>query len=113
MMAVRSSKCGPVRLHFGMKTIGIRELKARLSQALREVAAGEVLLITDRGRVVAELRSPATAGRIVSAQERALARLAGGGELRVAERPRHSYRPSPLKSAKGFARQLIDEDRGE
>ena len=48
-----------------MKTIGIRDLKARLSQALREVAAGDVLLITDRGRVVAELRSPATTSRVI------------------------------------------------
>jgi antitoxin (DNA-binding transcriptional repressor) of toxin-antitoxin stability system len=96
-----------------MKTIGIRELKAGLSQALREVAAGEVMLITDRGRVVAELRSPLTSGRVVSPQERALARLAGAGNLRVAERPRHLYRPSPIKSAKGLARRLIDEDRGE
>jgi antitoxin (DNA-binding transcriptional repressor) of toxin-antitoxin stability system len=96
-----------------MKTIGVRELKARLSQALRDVAAGDVLLITDRGRVVAELRSPDTAGRVVSPQERALARLAGDGHLRVAERPRHAYRTSPLKSPKGLAQRLIDEDRGE
>jgi prevent-host-death family protein len=71
-----------------MKTIGIRELKARLSQALREVAAGDVLLITDRGRVVAELRSPDTAARVISPQDRAFARLAGDGSLRVAERQR-------------------------
>jgi prevent-host-death family protein len=96
-----------------MKTIGIRELKARLSQALREVAAGEVLLVTDRGRVVAELRSPSDAGRVVSPEERALVRLAGEGHLRVAERQRHTYRPSPLKSPAGLARRLIDEDRGE
>jgi prevent-host-death family protein len=96
-----------------MKTIGVRELKARLSQALRDVAAGDVLLITDRGRVVAELRSPDAAGRLVSRQERALMRLAEQGHLRLAERPRHAYRTSPLKSAKGFARKLIDEDRGE
>jgi hypothetical protein len=31
----------------------------------------------------------------------------------VAERQRHTYRPSPLKSPAGLARRLIDEDRGE
>ena len=96
-----------------MKTIGVRELKARLSQALRDVAAGDVLLITDRGRVVAELRSPDTAGRLVSRQERALTRLAEEGHLRLAERPHHTYRASPLKSPKGLARKLIDEEREE
>jgi hypothetical protein len=92
-----------------MKTIGIRELPGS-ARALREWRGRS--LITDRGRV-AELRSPLTSGRVVSPQERALARLAGAGNLRVAERPRHMYRPSPLKSAKGLARRLIDEDRGE
>ena len=38
--------------------IGVRELKNRLSACLREVAAGEVVLVTDRGRVVAEFRRP-------------------------------------------------------
>ncbi len=38
-----------------METIGIRHLKAHLSQCLRRVAAGERLLITDRGRAVASL----------------------------------------------------------
>jgi antitoxin (DNA-binding transcriptional repressor) of toxin-antitoxin stability system len=97
-----------------MKTIGIRELKAGLSRALRDVAAGEVFLVTDRGRVVAELRRPDLAGATASPQDRALQRLAASGHLRVAERPPGStYRKSPLRSPKGLAQRLIDEDRGE
>jgi antitoxin (DNA-binding transcriptional repressor) of toxin-antitoxin stability system len=41
-----------------MKAVGIRELKDRLSRYLDEVRHGEVLLVTDRGRVVAEIRQP-------------------------------------------------------
>jgi len=41
-----------------MKAVAVRELKSRLSAYLREVAAGEVVLVTDRGRVVAEFRQP-------------------------------------------------------
>jgi antitoxin (DNA-binding transcriptional repressor) of toxin-antitoxin stability system len=96
-----------------MKTIGIRELKARLSQVLRDVANGDVFLVTDRGRVVAELRKPDATPRVVAPEERALARLAAEGHLRVAERPRGSYRASPLRARKGLAQQLIDEERGE
>jgi antitoxin (DNA-binding transcriptional repressor) of toxin-antitoxin stability system len=96
-----------------MKTIGIRELKARLSQIIRDVSAGEVFLVTDRGRVVAELRRADGVSRTVTAEERALARLAADGRLRVAERPTVVYRASPLRSRKGTAKQLIDEDRGE
>lgn len=39
-----------------MRTVGIKELKARLSEYLRAVRTGETLLVTDRDEVVAELR---------------------------------------------------------
>jgi antitoxin (DNA-binding transcriptional repressor) of toxin-antitoxin stability system len=39
-----------------MKSIGVKTLKARLSEYLRLVRAGEVVLVTDRNEVVAELR---------------------------------------------------------
>ena len=41
-----------------MKVVGIREIKNRLSEYIRLVAAGEDILITDRGEVVAELKRP-------------------------------------------------------
>ena len=46
-----------------MKTVGIRELKNRLSTYLREARAGRTVAITDRGHVVAELTPPRTNGR--------------------------------------------------
>ena len=41
-----------------MQTVGIKALKNRLSEYLRAVAAGETVLVTDRGKVVAELVPP-------------------------------------------------------
>ena len=41
-----------------METVGIRELKNRLSAYVRKVEAGDVVIVTDRGRVVAELVPP-------------------------------------------------------
>ena len=38
-----------------MKTIGIRELKKHLSESLREVQAGEIIEVTNRGQVVARV----------------------------------------------------------
>lgn len=96
-----------------MRTIGIRELKATLSQVLRAVRDGDVFLVTDRGRVVAELRRPDAGERVVSPEERALARLSADGHLRLAEPSRAPYRTSPLKSAAGLGQRLLDEDRGE
>lgn len=41
-----------------MKTVGVRELKNRLSEYIRQVRSGEAILVTDRGQVVAELAAP-------------------------------------------------------
>ena len=41
-----------------MKSVGLRELKNRLSEYIREVRSGEAVLVTDRGEVVAELVPP-------------------------------------------------------
>jgi prevent-host-death family protein len=70
-----------------MKSIGIRELKARLSGVLREVQAGETVLVTDRGRVIAQLSSVQAGATSYPSVERGLARLASTGALRGAERP--------------------------
>lgn len=42
----------------GMQTVGVRELKNRLSEYLRRVRLGERVLVTDRGEVVAEFLPP-------------------------------------------------------
>jgi len=40
-----------------MTTVGIRELKAHLSHYVRRARQGERVIVTDRGREVAELRA--------------------------------------------------------
>jgi antitoxin (DNA-binding transcriptional repressor) of toxin-antitoxin stability system len=61
-----------------LKSVNIRALKDGLSAYLRDVQHGDVLLVTDRGRVVAEVRQP-TLGQ--SALDPAFAR-----EQRLVER---------------------------
>ena len=41
-----------------MQSVGIKTLKNHLSEYVRAAAAGETVLVTDRGQVVAELVSP-------------------------------------------------------
>lgn len=97
-----------------MKAVGIRELKARLSRYLRDAQAGEVILITDRGRVVAELRAPGPDTPAQSETDRALRRLADTGALRIGERHDPGlYERSPLRVPAGTARQLLEEEREE
>ena len=41
-----------------MRTVGLKTLKNKLSEYVRAAAAGETVVITDRGRVVAEIVPP-------------------------------------------------------
>ena len=41
-----------------MKTVGLKTLKSKLSEYVRAAAAGETIVVTDRGRVVAEINPP-------------------------------------------------------
>ena len=62
-----------------MDPVGIRDLKNNLSRYVRTLRAGDVIAITDRGRVIAELRSPS---RARSSRTSAI----GGYELLIASR---------------------------
>jgi antitoxin (DNA-binding transcriptional repressor) of toxin-antitoxin stability system len=42
----------------GMRKVGIKTLKNQLSEYVRAAAGGEIVLVTDRDRVVAELIAP-------------------------------------------------------
>ena len=96
-----------------MQTIGVRDLKARLSQVLREVQRGETVLVTDRGSVVGELRSRGPAARPDSPVERAMAQMAARGELRLAEPTPDVYQASPLSAPAGTADKLLSAERDE
>lgn len=95
-----------------MKAVSIKELKNRLSAYLREVKSGEVVLVTDRGNVVAELRQP-TAGTVTTPFEQELERLAAQGAVTLGLPHDPSvYRPSPLPEPVEW-RDLLDQERGE
>ena len=64
-----------------MKAVGIKTLKNRLSEYVRMAARGEVVLVTDRDQVVAELRPP-SAGRITALDDAMLAEALRRGLLR-------------------------------
>jgi antitoxin (DNA-binding transcriptional repressor) of toxin-antitoxin stability system len=95
-----------------VKAVAVRELKNRLSAYLREVAAGEVVLVTDRGRVVAELRRPNVEG-LQSPAEQALGRLVAAGALTIGlpQDPAAYHRPRVRIS--GSSQALLDAERAE
>lgn len=67
-----------------MRVAGVRELKNRLSRYLRLVAQGETVLVTDRGRVVAQLAPPPAHTPPALSESEALRRLAAAGKVRLA-----------------------------
>lgn len=98
-----------------MKTAGVRELRARFSAYLREVERGEVVLVTDHGRVVAELRLPGVADRAASPDELRYRRLVEAGRLVPGARAEaRAWPPAPsVRLAPGSAAGLLDAERGD
>ena len=62
------------------RTVNVSELKSRLSEYLRAVRRGEVLLVRDRDRIVARLEAAGPSGR--DPTDERLGRLEAAGILR-------------------------------
>ena len=91
--------------------VGIKELKNSLSRYLRAVRNGEVILVTERGRVVAEIRRRSATQE--SEEDRALRALEEEGLLTRGRRGRPS-RGSPVRLPRGvIASKMVSEDRGD
>lgn len=58
------------RLNHMTKSVGVHEAKTHLSRLLQEVAAGEEIVITSRGRAVATLGPPPEAEKRVFGMDR-------------------------------------------
>jgi len=98
-----------------MKAVGVKQLKARLSEYLRLVRAGETVLVTDRDEVIAELR-PARRERPVSDDvQEILDVLAQAGEVTRASTPKAgwTWNVRGLGLPLGTARALLDEVRAD
>lgn len=97
----------------GMETVGIRDLKNHLSAYVRKVEAGDIVLVTDRGVVVAELVPPGHGTR--PGIHAGLLELARRDGLRLPTRPRDpaAFPLMPPVDLEGRTIQdLIDEERG-
>lgn len=92
-----------------MQSVGIKTLKNRLSEFVRAAAAGETVLVTDRGQVVAELVSPRVRAN-ASPSERALGDLLRQGLLAPAKVPPKARLPrrKPVANIEEVLRDLQD-----
>jgi antitoxin (DNA-binding transcriptional repressor) of toxin-antitoxin stability system len=96
-----------------MKTVGVRELKNRLSEYLREVRRGERVLVTDRGEVIGELSPPGQGVADASVPVGLLA-LARRGLLTLGNPGGARRYPALPRSRRGkhSAAELLNEERG-
>jgi len=98
-----------------MKAVGVKQLKARLSEYVRLVKAGETILVTDRDEVVAELR-PARRQRLQPDDpEEILEQLADAGTVTRASLPKGhwTWRVKGAGLAPGTATRVLEELRGD
>jgi antitoxin (DNA-binding transcriptional repressor) of toxin-antitoxin stability system len=98
-----------------MKAVGVKQLKARLSEYLRLVKTGEVILITDRDEVVAELRPAYRQRSTELSVEEQLQVLAEAGEITRPSLPKGdwTWKVKGLGLPAGTASRLLDEVRGD
>jgi prevent-host-death family protein len=90
-----------------MKTVGVRALKQNASAVVAEAAAGEVVIITDRGRPVA---------RLVPLVHDHVAGLIAAGRARPARRRLADLGAAPrrrpgVKTLSSILREMRDSDR--
>jgi antitoxin (DNA-binding transcriptional repressor) of toxin-antitoxin stability system len=98
-----------------MMTVGIRDLKNRLSEYLRRVRSGESVLVTDRGEVVAELRppghgqpDPTVPAELLALAKRGVLALGETNEARL-----YPALPRLRRAPRRSAAQLLDDERGQ
>lgn len=92
------------------RTVGVRELKSRLSAYLEQVKRGATIVVTDRGQPVAEIRSiPEPEDRL----EAALRRMEADGLVTRARNrsPLAPFTPVKLPPGTPSIAEAIAEDR--
>jgi antitoxin (DNA-binding transcriptional repressor) of toxin-antitoxin stability system len=96
-----------------MKVVGIKQLRARLSEYVRLAKAGETVLVTEGDEVVAELRPVRRQTLAAGPLDDVLEALAASGEISRAAQPKGhwSWRSEGLGLAPGAAQALLDELR--
>ena len=82
--------------------VGIRELKARLSEYVRKAAGGEQILVTDRGRPVARLEGIGGHSMVNR----------GIAEGWITPPTRSGLTPAVHYKSSRSTMEVIDEDRG-
>ncbi|HKY40116.1 MAG TPA: type II toxin-antitoxin system prevent-host-death family antitoxin [Polyangiaceae bacterium] len=88
--------------------VGTKELKNRLSHYLRKVKGGEVIRVTDRGEVIAEIRA---ALPVATDEHEILTQLEADGMVTTGRARFATFRSVRLRKGLRASRAIL-EDRG-
>ena len=91
-----------------MREIGVRELKASLSETLRAVGGGEQVRVTLRGRPIADI-VPAGA----AAGDDRLRQLVAMGRVMAPARARPARAPKPARARRSASELVLSERDAE
>ncbi len=85
--------------------VGMRELKNKLSEYLRQVKAGEIIIITEHGKAIGQI-SP-----IKPTVRERMAALVSAGQMEWVDEKLPPVQPITLKKREGLLSDLVVEDR--
>jgi prevent-host-death family protein len=94
------------------KSVGIRELKTHLSRYVQEVKAGDEILVSDRGKIVARL-VPAEPQSDAARFQDLLLNLSAKGQIILPRIHKKAARPVKRKKMKGtpFSDAVLEDRR--
>ncbi len=97
-----------------IRSVNIRALKDGLSAYLRDVRRGDIVLVTDRGQVIAELRQPTLHALAMDTATSRLSQLAESGRVRLGlPNSPGAYGEPRLRLPAQSVREALDWARGE
>jgi prevent-host-death family protein len=95
-----------------LKTVGIRKLKNSLSAYLKEVQNGVVLIVTDHGKSVAEIRTPQKEYDLIKI-EKLKQEWIDSNKIRLPVNEKNIIHSSPVTLPEGTSSRLLYADRQE
>lgn len=101
-----------------MRTVGIKQLKAHLSEYVKAARQGEVFLVTDRDTVVAELRPAGSSVQPTAASKSIAATLndlvdSGTAAAPTAPLAGWTWAHGGIRFPDGTAQQILDDLRAD
>ncbi len=96
-----------------IKTVGVKDLKNKLSAYLRDVRAGVRVLVSDRETVIAEIHEPYLDRSATASLNPPLCDWVKSGVVQLPLVEKKRLEKSPVHKPDGTSVELLEQERGE